>query len=239
MRTRNWGDCRFERITGNPEVTGLGKSGRQPVQNPRGHSLKAVFTECVNNCGYDSPSALGATTLCIWVCLCGSIKSSDCKGGPFDVMNSVEKHSHRMWAHRVMVVCGVVFALSGCKAKQQDSQAEPKTQPVAIPQAETKPLPPQEPSLGEAIPSNASEAQTRALSRYNENAWFIQEAMLVAQRAETLNAAISTLVKAGRPDWDRSHPSHQQIRGVEVSARLRPWVEALQTLDPESVQPPC
>jgi hypothetical protein len=137
-----------------------------------------------------------------------------------------------MWAQRVMVVCGAVFALSGCKAKQQDSQAEPKTQPVAVPQAETKPFPPQEPSLGEAISSNASEAQTRALRRYNENAWVIQEAMLVAQRAETLNAAISTLVKAGRPDWDRSHPSHQQIRGVEVSARLRPWVEALQTLEP-------
>jgi hypothetical protein len=147
-------------------------------------------------------------------------------------MNSVEKHSHRMWAQRVMMVCGVVVGLSGCKAKQQDSQAEPKPQPVTILQAETKPFPPQEPSPEEAIPSNASEAQTRALSRYNENAWFIQEAMLVAQRAETLNAAISTLVKAGRPDWDRSHPSHQQIRGVEVSARLRPWVEALQTLEP-------
>jgi hypothetical protein len=56
--------------------------------------------------------------------------------------------------------------------------------------------------------------------------------MRVAQRDETLNAAISTLVKAGRPDWDHSNPSHQQIRGVEISARLRPWVDALQTLEP-------
>jgi len=137
-----------------------------------------------------------------------------------------------MWAQRVMAVCCVGFVLSGCKAKQQDSQADQKTQRVANPQAQTKPSPPQGDSLAEAIPSNASETQARELSRYNENAWFIQEAMRVAQRDETLNAAISTLVKAGRPDWDHSNPSHQQIRGAEISARLRPWVEALQTLEP-------
>ncbi len=146
--------------------------------------------------------------------------------------NSAEKGSHRMWTQRAMAVCVVVLVLSGCKAKQQDSQAETKTQRVAVPQAQTKSSPPQDAPLAEGMPSNASETQARALSRYNENAWFIQEAMRVAQRDETLNAAISTLVKAGRPDWDHSNPSHQQIRGAEISARLRPWVEALQTLEP-------
>ena len=137
-----------------------------------------------------------------------------------------------MRTQRAMAVCVVVLVLSGCKAKQQDSQAERKTQRVAVPQAQTKSSPPQDAPLAEAMPSNASETQARALSRYNENAWFIQEAMRVAQRDETLNAAISTLVKAGRPDWDHSNPSHQQIRGAEITARLRPWVEALQTLEP-------
>jgi hypothetical protein len=137
-----------------------------------------------------------------------------------------------MWTQKVMAVCVVGFVFSGCKVKGQDSQAEPRIQRVAIPQAQTNPSRPQEASLAEAVPSNASETQTRALSRYNENAWFIQEAMRVAQQDETLNAAISTLVKAGRPDWDHSNPSHQQIRGAEISARLRPWVEALQTLEP-------
>ena len=130
-----------------------------------------------------------------------------------------------------MAVCVVVFALSGCKTKQ-DSQTEPKTQRVAVPQAHTKPSPPQEASLAKPVPSNASETQARALRRYDENVWFIQEAMLVAQRDETLNAAISTLRKAGRPDWDHSNPSHAQIRGAEIAARLRPWVETLETLEP-------
>jgi hypothetical protein len=121
------------------------------------------------------------------------------------LQDSVEKNSHTMWTQRVQAACVVVFVLSGWNAKQQDSQAEPKTQRVGIPQAQTKPSPPQEASLAEAIPSNASETQARALRRYNENAWFIQEAMRVAQRDETLNAGISTLVKAGRPDWDQSY----------------------------------
>src|SRR6267378_2684542 len=107
-----------------------------------------------------------------------------------------------MWTQRVMVVCGVVFVVSGCQRKHQDSQAEPKTQRVAIPQAQTKTSPPHEASLAEAIPLNASEAQARALRWYNENVWFIQEAMRVAQRDEALNTTISALVKAGRPDWD-------------------------------------
>jgi hypothetical protein len=130
-----------------------------------------------------------------------------------------------------MAVCVVGFVFSGCKAKQQDSQAEPKALRVAIPQTHAIPSPPRETAISEPVPSNASETQARALSRYNENAWFIREAMRVAQRDETLNDAISMLVKAGRPDWDHSPPSHQQIRGAEVSARLQPWVEALQSLE--------
>jgi hypothetical protein len=132
----------------------------------------------------------------------------------------------------MIAVCAVGFVFAGCKAKQQDNQLEPKALRVAIPEAQIKPSPPREAALAEAVPSNASETQARALSRYNENAWFIQEAMRIAQRDETLNAAISMLVKAGRPDWDHSTPSHQQIRGAEISARLRPWVEALQSLEP-------
>jgi hypothetical protein len=147
-------------------------------------------------------------------------------------MNSVEKHSHRMWAQRVMVVCGVVFALSGCKAKQQVSQTEPNTQRVATPHAQTKPSSPQEASLAAATPPNASETEVRALRRYNENTWFIQQAMQIAQRDEPLTAAILTLVKAGRPDWDNSNASHQQIRGAEVASRMQPWVETVQTFEP-------
>ena len=132
----------------------------------------------------------------------------------------------------MMAVCVVVFALSGCKAKHQDSRTEPETQRVAIPQEQTKPSPPQEASVAEDAPLNASETQLRALRRYKENVWFIQEATRVAQRDDTLNAAISALVNAGRPDWDHSHPSHEQIRGALIAAKLRPWLEALQTLEP-------
>jgi hypothetical protein len=70
------------------------------------------------------------------------------------------------------------------------------------------------------------------LHRYNENAWFIQEALQVAQPNETLKSAISTLVKAGRPDWDHANPSHAQIRGAEISTRLRPWVETAHSPEP-------
>ena len=132
----------------------------------------------------------------------------------------------------MMAVCVVVFALSGCKAKHQNRRAEPEPQRVAIPQGQAKPSPPQDASVAEDAPLNASETQLRALHRYKENVWFIQEASRVAQRYDTLNAAISTLLKAGRPDWDHSNPSHQQIRGTKIAAELRPWLEELQTLEP-------
>jgi hypothetical protein len=137
-----------------------------------------------------------------------------------------------VWRLGVMAVCVVAFVLSCGKTKQQNGQTEPKTQRIGNAQAKTEQSPPQEASPPEAIPSNASETQARALRRYNENAWFIQEAKRVAQPEETLNAGISALVKAGRPDWDHSTPSHQQLRGTEIAARLRPWVEAFQTLVP-------
>jgi len=103
---------------------------------------------------------------------------------------------------------------------------------VAIPQAQTKPSPAQEASLAAATPPNASETEVRALRRYNENTWFIQQAIRIANRDETLTGAILTVVKAGRPDWDNSNSSHQQIRGAEVASRLQPWVETIQTLEP-------
>lgn len=56
--------------------------------------------------------------------------------------------------------------------------------------------------------------------------------MRIANRDETFTGAILTLVKAGRPDWDNSNPSHEQIRGAEVASRLQPWVETIQTLEP-------
>ena len=126
----------------------------------------------------------------------------------------------------------LVFLLSGCQAQRQERPAEPKTQPVAIPQAQTKPSPAQEASLAAATPPNASETEVRALRRYNENTWFIQQAIRIANRDETLTGAILTVVKAGRPDWDNSNSSHQQIRGAEVASRLQPWVETIQTLEP-------
>ena len=76
---------------------------------------------------------------------------------------------------RVMLAYVLVFVLSGCQAQRQERPAEPKTQPVAVPRAQTK----QEASLAGATPANASETEVRALRRYNENAWFIQQAMRV------------------------------------------------------------
>src|SRR5207253_5683922 len=131
---------------------------------------------------------------------------------------------------RAMLVYVLVFLLSGCQAQRQERPAEPKTQPVAIPQAQTKPSPAQKASL--AMPPNASETEVRALRRYNENTWFIQQAIRIANRDETLTGAILTVVKAGRPDWDNSNPSHQQIRGAKVASRLQPWVETIQALEP-------
>jgi hypothetical protein len=133
---------------------------------------------------------------------------------------------------RIMLLCALVFVLSGCQAQRQERPAELKTQPVAIPQTQTKRTPAQEASLASSAPANASETELRALRRYNENAWFIQQAMQIAQRDETLTGAILTLVRAGRPDWDNSNASHQQIRGAEVASRLQPWVATIQTLEP-------
>jgi hypothetical protein len=129
---------------------------------------------------------------------------------------------------RIMLVCVLAFVLFRCQAQP----AEPKTQPVAIPQAQTKPTPAQEASLESATPANASEAEVRALRRYNENAWFIQQAMRIANRDATLTTAILTLVRAGRPDWDNSSASHEQIRGAEVASGLQPWLATIQTLEP-------
>lgn len=132
----------------------------------------------------------------------------------------------------IVAACVLAIALSGCKTRQQESGAVPKTQPDAMPPAQAKLSPTQEPSSAAAMPSNVSETEARALRRYDQNAWFIQEGVRVAQRNETLNTAISALVAAARPDWDHANPSHAQVRGAEISARLRPWVESAPTLEP-------
>src|SRR5260221_1632801 len=100
---------------------------------------------------------------------------------------------------RIMLVCALVFVLSGCQAQRQERPAELKTQPVAIPQTQTKATPAQEASLASSTPANASETELRALRRYNDNAWFIQKAMQIAKREENITGVILTLVRARRP----------------------------------------
>lgn len=56
--------------------------------------------------------------------------------------------------------------------------------------------------------------------------------MQVAQRSESLNVDLSTLLKAGRPDWDHANPSHQEIHGAKIASMLRPWVESARSLEP-------
>ncbi len=156
-----------------------------------------------------------------------------------------------MLTNKTLAVCAVVLVFGGCKTKEQPSQAEQRTQPAAISQAQTQPdlvsqtqpqaaapqqmaaaSPSTEAPVAEAIPANASETQARALRRYNENAWFVQQALRAAQQSEALNSSILALLKAGRPDWDESNPSHQQIRGAAVPASLGPWIESAKSLEP-------
>src|SRR5258708_14538610 len=85
---------------------------------------------------------------------------------------------------RIMLVCALVFVLSGCQAQRQERPAELKTQPVGISQTQTKPTPAQEASLASSAPANASETELRALRRYTENAWIIQHAIQLPHLAE-------------------------------------------------------
>jgi len=155
-----------------------------------------------------------------------------------------------MWGQKAVAVCAVVFVIGGCKAKEQVSGAEQKAQPAAVSQTQAQTAAVSEAQaqtsgtqqvaqaaraeavIAEVIPANASETQGRALRRYNENAWFLQDAMRAAQQSDALNAGILELLRAGKPDWDHSNPTHQHIRGAEISTRLRPWLEAAQTLEP-------
>lgn len=159
-----------------------------------------------------------------------TFSSTTIQSRPMKKLVNLLRRRKDLTVRRIMLVCALVFVLSGCQ--RQEHPAEPKSKPVAIHQAQTKPTPAQEASLAGATPANASETEVRALRRYSENAWFIQQAMQIAQRDPPLTGAILTLVKAGRPDWDSSDASHRQIRGAEVATRLQPWVATIQTFEP-------
>ncbi len=120
----------------------------------------------------------------------------------------------------------MLFApLGGCEKKQQDKPIGPKSESAAALPAPSATSPASQ-VLGESTPQpQVSEQQLRALRRYNENAWFVHEAMQVVQLEEPLSVGISKLVKAATPDWDHSNPSHWEFRGREVAVRLRPLVE--------------
>lgn len=142
-----------------------------------------------------------------------------------------------MGTRRLTVVALALIVFAGCKKKQNDPPTAPKPQQAAAPAASASaPTPsPAAPSAstGEATPTaKPSEQQERALKRYNENAWFIQQAMLIASTDETLTAGISKMVKAATPDWDHANPTHWEIRGPEVAVRLRTWLAMSQTLEP-------
>src|SRR5262249_21393934 len=118
-----------------------------------------------------------------------------------------------------------LFLLSGCKKKEQDVQGPPKPQQTtATPALSSSPVP--SIASGEsAPPEKASEQQERALRRYNENTWTVQQTMQLGPWNETQSAIIARLVKAAAPDWDHANPTHAEIRGPEIAARLRPWIE--------------
>src|SRR6266853_4395334 len=121
--------------------------------------------------------------------------------------------------------CLMFVVLAGCGKKQHDVQVAPK--PEQAPASSV----PSSPATGSEVPgemassAKPSEQQARALRRYNENAWFVHEAMQAAQLDGTLSAGISRLVKAATPAWDHANPSHWEIRGPEVATRLRPLLE--------------
>lgn len=142
-----------------------------------------------------------------------------------------------MRTRKFLVAALALAVFAGCKKKQNDPPTAPKPPQAAAPAASASaPTPsPGAPSAssGEANPpAKLSEQQERALRRYNENAWFIQQAMQLAPADETLTAGISKMVKAATPDWDHANPSHWEIRGPEVAARLRPWLAMAQKLEP-------
>jgi len=116
-----------------------------------------------------------------------------------------------------------LFLVSGCKKKQQDVPVPPKPQQTtATPEVPSPPAP----ASGESSPPQpVSEQQERALRRYNENTWLVQQAMQVGPSDETQSAAVTKLVKAAAPDWDHANPTHAEIRGPEIAARLHPWIE--------------
>src|SRR5690348_18439271 len=107
------------------------------------------------------------------------------------------------------ILCLTVVMLTGCGKKHQDVETRPKPQQ----QAATVPPSPAEPpkDSGEsAAPAKPSEQQERALRNYNENVWFIHEAMEAGHWDETLTAGNTKLVKAAIHDWDHANPYNQE-----------------------------
>jgi hypothetical protein len=130
-----------------------------------------------------------------------------------------------MWMKKLMMVCLTLGAFTGCEKKQRDVQVAIRPRQAAVPSAPSSTAPAPQ-VLGESTPQpKVSEQESRALRRYSENAWLIHEAMKAAQLDETLGAGISKLMKAATPDWDHANPSHWEIRGPEVAARLHPLFE--------------
>jgi hypothetical protein len=135
------------------------------------------------------------------------------------------KRSLPMWMKKLMMLCLTLLAFSGCEKKQHDVEVAPKPEQVPASSVPSSPAPGSEVPGEMASSAKPSEQQARALRRYNENAWFVHEAMQAAQLDGTLSAGISKLVKAATPDWDHANPSHWEIRGPEVATRLRPLLE--------------
>jgi len=131
-----------------------------------------------------------------------------------------------------IVWCLVPLTLLGCKKEQHEFPASAKPLQVVPASAPPSPALVSQVSTESGPAQQPSEQQARALRRYNEDAWFVREAMRVAQLDDALGSGIAKLVKAAAPDWDHSNPSHWEIRGAEIAVRLHPWLEMAGKLEP-------
>src|SRR5215475_810532 len=131
-----------------------------------------------------------------------------------------------------LACCLALLVLAGCKKKEQDVQVQPKPQQRTATAALPSPPTPSTPSGESTLPEKASEQQDRALRRYNENTWFVQQAMQLGAWDERQTVGVSKLVKAATPDWDHANPTHAEIRGPDVATKLQPWLETARKLQP-------
>ena len=137
-----------------------------------------------------------------------------------------------IWTKTLIIASLLVFVSVGCKKKQEGSPSGPKPQETVARTPPPSPAAPSVPSPETSSPEKPSEQQERALRRYRENVWFVHEAMQMGKWDESLTAEIAKLVKAATPDWDHANPSHWEIRGTEIAARLRPWLEMADKSEP-------